>query len=132
MENKEKWCLAFREERIRGHHTNNFSKISVRLFKDHVLSRVKAYNVITMFDFCATIMVCYYCNRLTEFANNRNSALRLLLLSLKKKATYLQVQQIEKLDENTFLVLSEKDSTFTVNVRSGCCTCKAGMFGKLC
>ncbi|GBL90442.1 hypothetical protein AVEN_217442-1 [Araneus ventricosus] len=75
----------------------------------------------------------YYCNRLTEFANNRNSALRLLLLSLKKKAAYLQAQQIEKLNENTFLVPSEKgEPAFTVNVKSGCCTCNAGMYGKLC
>ncbi|GBM44517.1 hypothetical protein AVEN_192547-1 [Araneus ventricosus] len=73
----------------------------------------------------------YYCNRLTEFANNRNSALR--LLSLKKNAAYLQAQQIEKLDKNTFLVRSEKgEPAFTVNVKSGCCRCNAGMYGKLC
>ncbi|GBN35360.1 hypothetical protein AVEN_94661-1 [Araneus ventricosus] len=70
----------------------------------------------------------YYCNKLTEFANNRNSVLRLLLLSPKKKAAYLQVQQIEKLDENTFLLPSEKgEYAFTVNVKSGCCTCNAAL-----
>ena len=78
-------------------------------------------------------MECYYCNKLRDFADNRNFELRLLLLSLKKKAAYLEMLQIEKLGENTFLVPSEKDdSVFTVSVKSGCCTCNAGMFSKLC
>ncbi|KFM75475.1 hypothetical protein X975_06891, partial [Stegodyphus mimosarum] len=35
------WCLAWRETTCRGHHTNNFTEVAVRIFKDNVLSRVK-------------------------------------------------------------------------------------------
>ncbi|GBN14235.1 hypothetical protein AVEN_59386-1 [Araneus ventricosus] len=38
---KEVWCLAFRDETIREHNTNNFSEVAIRIFKDEVLSRVK-------------------------------------------------------------------------------------------
>ncbi|GBN51709.1 hypothetical protein AVEN_263808-1 [Araneus ventricosus] len=50
---KELWCLAFRDETIRRHSTNNFSEVAIRIFKDEVLSRVKAYNVITLIEFGA-------------------------------------------------------------------------------
>lgn len=45
---KERWCLAWRD-----HHTNNYSEMSVRIFKENVLCRVKAYNVISLIDFVA-------------------------------------------------------------------------------
>lgn len=45
---KELWCLAFRNEEVRGHNTNNFSEVCIRIFKDEVLCRVKAYNVLTI------------------------------------------------------------------------------------
>jgi len=38
---RQKWCLAWRNECNRGHLTNNYSEITVRIFKDTVLSRVK-------------------------------------------------------------------------------------------
>ena len=30
---KEKWCLAWRDHTNRGHQTNNFREVSVRIFK---------------------------------------------------------------------------------------------------
>ncbi|KAF0713108.1 SWIM-type domain-containing protein [Aphis craccivora] len=41
---KENWCLAWRDHTNRGHQTNNFSEVSVRIFKENVLGRLKAYN----------------------------------------------------------------------------------------
>ncbi|GBN19422.1 hypothetical protein AVEN_270188-1 [Araneus ventricosus] len=85
---KELWCLAFRDETIRGHNTNNFSEVAIRIFKDEVLSRVKAYNVITLIDFCATTLENYYSRRLQEFANYRNAGPRLFLEKMRKRAIY--------------------------------------------
>ena len=31
---KERWCVAWRPAVHRGHHTNNYSEVTVRLFKD--------------------------------------------------------------------------------------------------
>ncbi len=44
-------CLAYRKPEMRGHNTNNFSEINVRLFKDYVLQRTKAYNDVALIDF---------------------------------------------------------------------------------
>lgn len=63
-ETREKWCLAWRDVTCHGHHTNNFSEITVRIFKDTVLSRVKAYNVIALIDFVCTTLEEYYRRRL--------------------------------------------------------------------
>jgi len=43
---KEVWCLAFRDASVHGNQTNNFSEVNVRTFKDIVLSRNKAYNLV--------------------------------------------------------------------------------------
>lgn len=34
---REKWCLAWRDITCLGHHTNNFSEITVRLLYEYVL-----------------------------------------------------------------------------------------------
>jgi hypothetical protein len=34
---KEIWCFAFRDASMHEHHTNNFSEVNVRIFKDIVL-----------------------------------------------------------------------------------------------
>jgi len=41
---KECWCLAWRDHTNRGHNTSNLSEVFVRIFKENVLCRVKAYN----------------------------------------------------------------------------------------
>ncbi|GBO40371.1 hypothetical protein AVEN_72304-1 [Araneus ventricosus] len=72
---RELLCLAFRNESVKGHNTNNFSEIAVRIFKNEVLSRVRVYNVITLIDFCSTALEKYYNRRLQEFADFRNPRL---------------------------------------------------------
>jgi len=66
----ERWCVAWRSAVHRGHHTNNFSEITVRLFKDNVLARAKAYNVDALVDFVCTTIEVYYRRRLLDFAHN--------------------------------------------------------------
>lgn len=62
---KETWCMSYRQMcELRGHNTNNYSEITVRLFKDHVLCRCKAYNVVALIDFIATAMEKFYISRL--------------------------------------------------------------------
>lgn len=61
---QQKWCFAWRDESSRGHHTNNYSEITVRIFKEAVLSRVKTYNVIALLDFTCTVLEEHYCRKL--------------------------------------------------------------------
>ena len=89
-ERKELWCLAWRTERHRGHHTNNFAEVTVRLYKDMVLGRAKAYNAVSLVDFTVRVMEDYYRSRLQDFSNGRISVQRLALEKLLRKASYLQ------------------------------------------
>lgn len=82
------WCLAWCTEHQRVHHTNNFAEVTVRLYKDVVLGRTEAYNVVAVEDFMLHVMEEYYRTRLHDFANGRVSAQRLLAEKLQTKASY--------------------------------------------
>ncbi|GBM73949.1 hypothetical protein AVEN_29611-1 [Araneus ventricosus] len=134
---RELWCLAFRNESVKGHNTNNFSEVAVRIFKDEVLSRVREYNVITLIDFCSTTLEGYYNRRLQKFANFRNPGPRLFLRKMKKKAldsrNPINPDTRKKIlcNESQFSVLSG-NVTYFVDVLSACCSCSAGKLGKFC
>ncbi len=61
------WCKSFRKGITLGNDTSN-AESSVRLFKDIVLSRCKAYNPVALLFFVHCQMETYYRNRLLEFA----------------------------------------------------------------
>ncbi|KAG8174843.1 hypothetical protein JTE90_010878 [Oedothorax gibbosus] len=134
---KEMWCLGYRNEKVRGHHTNNFTEVCVRIFKDNVLCRVKAYNMITLIDFSVTVLEQYYQRRLLEFANSRDAGPRLFLQSVRKSALDakhpISKKDIEKIEavDHQFVVKSTTDN-YIVDVLSACCSCPAGMYGKFC
>ena len=135
-ERRELWCLAWRRTpAMRGHHTNNYAEVTVRLYKDHVLSRCKAYNAVALVDFTLTIMESYYRHRLLAFAHSRVRAPHLLLADLQRKAAYItDPAQIQSLGSHLYQVPSEKqDHTwYDVDTSVGICSCTAGMFGKCC
>jgi len=130
------WLKLIRQTpAMRGHHTNNYAEVTVRLYKDHVLSRCKAYNAVALVDFTLTTMESYYRHRLLAFAHSRVSAPHLLLADLQKKAAYITTrEQIQLLAEHLYQVPSEKqaDVWYNVDMSVGVCSCTAGMFGKCC
>jgi len=131
---RELWCLAWRTERHRGHHTNNFAEVTVRLYKDVVLRRAKAYNAVSLVDFTVKVMEDYYRCRLRDFANGRISAQRLALEKLSRKASYLtSCAEVDDFGDNRYGVPnSDGTEKYDVDATLGCCSCKAGMFGKFC
>ena len=106
----------------------------MRLFKENVLDRVKAYNLVALVDFIATTMDLFYKRKLREFYNSRDRRNHLYLKSAFKKADYLQKENIEIIDEYLFKVPSENTPGvfYTVSKMGAACNCKAGMIGKLC
>ncbi|XP_065217359.1 uncharacterized protein LOC135843411 [Planococcus citri] len=127
---KEKWCLAFRVG-VTNHHTNNFAEISIRIFKENILDRVKAYNLIALLEFLATTLDTFYKRKLREFYTSRDRKNdRFLHVVLKRAEGITPV----KIDEFTFHVASQTvpGTTYTVDSRSGLCTCKGGQVGKFC
>lgn len=132
-EHRKQWCLAWREYTIRGHHTNNFSEVSVRIFKENVLCRVKAYNVISLVDFCCTKLEDYYKKKFQEFSNDRNSTARLYFEKVIKKCDYVKKEDV--IEENKIYYVpseSDKQMMYSVEPTIGVCSCKDGMHGKFC
>ncbi|XP_055924605.1 uncharacterized protein LOC129956699 [Argiope bruennichi] len=103
----ELWCLAFRDETIRGHNTNNFLEVAIRIFKD-VLSQVKSYNVITSLGN-------YYSRRLKNSLKNGPNYLQMLWEKfdsseqvLEKAARFLEKITSEGQWETILATLSSK------------------------
>ena len=74
-DNEEQWAMVYRSELcMRGKHTNNYSEASVRILKDPVLERMRAYNLVQWFQFLSTTLELYFENRLLDIAHNHPSA----------------------------------------------------------
>jgi len=51
-ESRFKWARVYRTYLpIRGQNTNNFVKASMRMFKDKIFQRMRAFNIVQMTDF---------------------------------------------------------------------------------
>lgn len=130
---KEKWCMAYRVNLVQ-HHTNNYAEISVRIFKENILGRIKTYNVMAMIEFVCSTMEVFYQRKLRDFADGRNSKQRLLLQRTLKKCAYLEKSDISKISEFEYAVPSEQDrnTNYVVNAQDGLCECEAGKRGTFC
>ena len=74
QDNEEQWAIAYRSELcMRGKHTNNYSEASVRILKDRVFERTRAYNLVQLFQFLSTTLELYFEKRLLDIAHNRPS-----------------------------------------------------------
>ena len=117
---KEEWCLAWRTSPcLRGHHTNNIAEASIRLYKDQVLQRSKAYNLVALVDFCVSDMEDYYKNRLLDFAHCRVAKPFLLYQHFVQKASYIKdSSEVVMLDDDTFKIPSESQTDCYYEVNS--------------
>ena len=138
-ERREAWCMAWRNiPALRGHHTNNYAEVTVRLFKDNILSRCKAYNAIAIIDFIVSVMERFYSNRLQRFANSRVTMHSLLLEKLLARCAYIQskddIRVVPSQEGNSYLVPSEEDwqLLYEMDAVVGVCTCPSGMAGRCC
>lgn len=131
---KDKWGLCYRDFKVRGSHTNNFSESAIRVMKDIVLSRVKTYNLISLVDLVCTGFEELYITRFIDFSNFRQRQSFIFFKKCLKKTTYLSKNDIVKLDDNLFMVPSEQNFNifYIVNTEVGSCTCPDGQFGKFC
>ena len=69
---RKEWAVCFRQDiLIRGNNTNNYAEAGIRIIKDQVFSRIKAYNLIQLFSFITESMEVYYQTKLLNVSNNR-------------------------------------------------------------
>ncbi len=59
---RREWAVCLRKHLlVRGNHTNNYLEAGIRILKELIFSRVKAYNHVQMFSFITECMELYYC-----------------------------------------------------------------------
>ena len=110
-------CSAFCTS-IASQFAHNFSEVCIRIYKDIVLSRCKAYayNVVALVDFTCTGLEQYYIRRLRTFANGRTATRRLFLKSQVQRASYLEKEDITKVDCFIYKVPSSTNSEILYDV----------------
>ena len=118
---------------IRGNHTNNYTEAGIKILKELVFSRIKAYNMVQMFHFVVDIIDNYYQRKLLSIANNRLEtymALRFKGVNTKKIVS----EDIQKGKDNWYRVRSQSDKLtwYDVNPTIGVCTCPQGRDGSPC
>ena len=68
---EQEWALIHRSDlTTRGKHTNNYSEASMRILKDRVFERTRAYNVVQMFHYLSTTLELYFEKRLLDIAHS--------------------------------------------------------------
>lgn len=135
LERKTEWVLLFRLAiTTRGHNTNNFAEATIRILKDVVLCRRKAYNAVALVDLVASVWEGYFERRLLTHANNRVSSHQLLYDKLLQRMPEGAAQTVQALGNNVYQVPSgrEDDKVYQVFQDIGACTCRAGQQGAFC
>ncbi|KAH9377226.1 hypothetical protein HPB48_020348 [Haemaphysalis longicornis] len=132
---QEEWVIMYRAGLMtRGHNTNNYSESSMRILKDIVLCRTKAYNAVALTEYIAVEWEEYFEKRLLRHANDREESHRLCYEHLMEKLGSVSARDIAQLEENTYSVpsSSDKETLYTVQADLGTCSCWAGSQGAFC
>ena len=138
---RSEWALSHRVTSMtRGNNTNNYAEAAMRVLKEMIFGRVKAYNLIQMFEFITTTMETYYCNRLLDIAHSRyrpGISLRYRELTRNRQniTTKFARDSVYTVEEK---VPSSKDSEssvcmeYVVDMELGTCSCTVGCSGAAC
>ena len=134
---RHQWALAYRMDKVmRGNQTNNIAEAGMRIIKDLVFGRVKAYNLIQMFDFITTVMERYFQNRLLDIAHSRYRAgIELKFRNVHKLSLDIPASDIQKTSNSTYTVLETIKGIqidFDVDMDLGRCSCFTGYTGQPC
>ena len=71
FEDRESWAICYRKNLpLRGNNTNNYCEVAMRILKDKIFFRSKAFNIPQMLDFLTSRMEAYYEQRLIGVASN--------------------------------------------------------------
>ena len=82
-------------------NTNNYAEAGIRVLKEIIFGRVKAYNLIHMFKFITITMEAYFKNRLLDIAHSRfRPGVALRYKALDK--TSINVIEIKKVREHNY------------------------------
>ena len=129
---RSEWALCCRLDLpVRSNNTNNYCESAMRVMKDKVLQRTKAFNVHQLVDFIVTRLDTHYQRRLVDAANNRLEANRTSRFFPK---TAVDCKSIRQVNPDLYEVPSATvpDVVYLVDMAVGCCGCHKGNTGGPC
>lgn len=131
FQRRNEWALCLRKRLItRGQNTNNICEAGVKIVKDTILDRTKAYSPVQLFFFIVNDLDAFYEMKLLDIAANRPAQY------LKKKfiLTDSQREQLEfKYLESIYEVKNNyKNTVYNIDLDLGICSCPEGSTGKPC
>ena len=133
-ERRHMWAVCYRVQLpVRGNNMNNYVEAFMRVLKDQIFERVRAYNPIQLLDFMMSRMIGYYERRLTDLANGRMDAV--LSKRYLPGGPLIKVDDVKRQNEGMmFEVKSQSDRTLThtVDMSVAMCTCPIGFNGAPC
>ena len=104
----------------------------MRILKDKIFNRKRAFNLVQLIDFICTRLDAYYERRLLDICGGKNDFIlkRYDCESHKYNTCNLRVEQV---NENTFKVVNDlKKTEYTVDIDIEICSCYAGFNGAPC
>lgn len=130
---RKEFCVAFRKPLpVRGVNTNNFVESGMRILKENVFERTRAFNVVQLFDFLVTRYDNYMKKRLLDVAHQRRpvSAAHVSLHSDQ----CVPKDDTRKVDDNIYAVRSgsKRDVEYTVDMSVQSCECDAMLMRRYC
>ena len=132
-ERRREWAVCFRDDTLmRGIDTNNYAESGIRILKDIIFKRVKAYNLSQLFEFLTITFEVYYERRLLAIAYNRVDR----YVSLRYKglgANKVDHNDIKKPTECSckYTVRSQtRNIEYEVDTERWTCTCSVGRTGQ--
>lgn len=128
----DEWLLFCRKDLLtRQNNTNNFAEATMRILKDIILSRTKAFNVVALADFCVTMWEPYLKKKLLEFAHYRKGNVQLLFEQFQRKTQNLLPKHIDMINPDLYSIQSN-NNTYFIDTNVGCCSCPSGTSGAFC
>lgn len=131
---EEQWVLLYRAGTLtRGQNTNNYSEASIRILKDVVLSRTKAYNAVALVEFVTGTWEGHLENKILRHANHLEPSHRISLENLFPTVLDIDPQKIVQIDQAVYGVPSSCGTVlYEVQADFGLCGCWAGSQGAFC
>lgn len=132
FERREEWALCYRHNLpLRNNNTNNYVESAVRVLKDSILRRMKAFNIQQLLDFIVNQLESHYERRLIDVANSRFDNVQARFMP---SAHNIDVSSIKRTSEHLFEVPSENDANvvYDVDMLARSCTCYVGRDGGPC
>lgn len=134
FQRRQEWAICLRNNFVtRGQNTNNISEAGVKIMKDVVLERTKAYSPVQLFFFIINDLDKFYEMKILDVAANRPPQYlkKKYFISAKQKKS-LEYEALD-LGKSLFVVKNKmKNTTYNVDTDTGLCSCPQGDTGKPC